>query len=269
MSLFQLTNWRSQINSTNHQLLYKPGKIGEAQLFGYVVDFQLFADLRSIPEVALPKSEPLASEAEMAEAFYELPKNNFFKKIGIYSSADDGATFERHFGCYLFNRRPYFYVDLLPNLTKAASLQIGKDGRTGEPISIWGRVEPDNNEENNTGGTTFNDSISVWISANEEAPRLTNVKSVTLVARLTNALQSYVLTIPEGLLSYSFKVRDNPGDVIAPIKFSWQPGLVDAGSGYSLDPSAEESESGVFLVGKKLYLMSDTPGVTVIFKGWV
>lgn len=272
MNLFQLTNWRQEFNqynffSSEYKLVYKPGKIGESQLFGYVVDFQIYADLRSLSEVSVPIGEPLASEAEQAEAFYNLYKYNPFKKLGVYSSADDGQTFQRHFGTYLFNRRPYYYVDLLPSLTKAASLQVGKDGISGNPISWYLRLEPDG-ETQNTGELNIGDTISVLISANEEAPRIAEIKPIILSMSLTPGIQN-TLVVPEGTLSYCFKIRNNPGDNLAPVRFAWQSGVVAAGGGYTLEENSEESETGIFLINKKIYFATDTDNVTILFKGWV
>lgn len=268
MGLFQLTNWRKQLSSADsgYQLVYRPGKIGENQLFGYVVDFQIYADLPSLLEVAVPTSEPLDSEATQTELFYNLYKLYPFKKLGIYSSSEEGV-YHRHFGVYLFNRRPYYYVDLLPSLTKAASLQVGLDGLTKNPISWFVRMETESPEAMNTGGLTIQDNISILISANEESPRF-EVKPTILTLPLIPGSQN-VLVIPEGLISYSFKARGNPGDTIAPVRFAWQPGLVSVGGGYTLEPNSEESESGVFLMDKRLYLSTDSEGVTILFKGWV
>ncbi|MCT7964650.1 hypothetical protein NG791_28645 [Laspinema sp. D1] len=268
MSLFQLTNWRKQLSSSDlgYQLVYRPGKIGENQLFGYVVDFQVYADLPSLLEVAIPDSQPLDSEVTQAEQFYNLYKFYPFKKLGIYSSSEEGI-FYRHFGVYLFNRRPYYYVDLLPSLTKAASLQVGLDGLTKNPISWFIRIEEESPEAMNTGGLAAQDKVSVLISANEESPKF-EVKPIIFSLPLIPGSQN-ILPIPEGLISYSFKVRGNEGDIIAPVRFAWQSGLVAVGGGYTLEANSEESEAGVFLMDKRLYFATDVEGVTIIFKGWV
>lgn len=272
MRHFQLTNWSTIISSAealNKIQLYKPGKVGQTDLYGYLVDFNIYANIPSIAEATVPASDPLATESDQAQAYYNLPNNSPHKKLDIYSSDDDGVTLRRHFGIYLFNRRPYFFVDLVSSFTKAASAMIGLDGRSKKPLSLWAKLV-DDGHPNNTGALSGTDSISIWIAANEEAPRLETLRPVIFTQILAAANTEYALSLPEGCVSYAFKCRGNQGDAIADVRYSWQPGIVTGSSGfYTLDASSEESDQGLFLLGKTLYFASSTANVPVILRCWV
>lgn len=275
MTLFRIANWPQVLTSGNSvidspQLIYKPGMIGQQQLHGYLVDLSIQADLRSIAEVVIPSSvnNPLEMEVDAAQTYYDLPKTNPYKKLGFYTSSN-GSDFQRLFGIYLFNRRPFFQIDLISKLTRAASAMFGVDGRSGEAIALYACLESEDGIANNTGNLSGSDSLSFWVAANEEAPNALAINPILLTCAIQIPELQFALPIPEGTLSYSFKIRNKPGDIIAPIRYAWQPGIVATGGGYSLDPGAEESESGVFLLEKTLYFAASEAGVVVEFRGWV
>lgn len=254
-------------NSNTYQLLYTPGAMSGVDLSGYIIDFSVEADITSVAELTPPVASALATRAEQAQAYYEIAKLNPSKRFVIYFEYPDNPGVKiRRAIALLWNRRPYFTLDLIPRFTRRNSLLVGVG------VKIWGRFEDDAETAWN-GELQGTDTAVVTVGASEEAPASDafDVKDPEILTlTLTQADTQYPLSIPDGTRRFYLKCRGDASDQIADFRYAWASGIVANRTGnYEVVPaSAEDGESGVWLVGKSLYLASSTPGVAVVMRVW-
>lgn len=259
------------IDSTNagdFVQLYSPGVKNGVELDGYVTDFLCQAQIRSVAEMIPPvSSDPLASEQQIDNERYAYAATHPGKKLDVYvSTGGDVNTRKKKFSLPIWNRNPQFEISLLDRVTEnqAAIIQHG--------ITFWAKIE----SYNSSAGLAAGDSISFWIAGYEEAQiDITDVTQLqqeffTILMPLANT--EYSFPIPEGAQGYAIKARGDTaaGDVLANIRYAWQPDRVESSNGYDvISTAAEESEVYVApMVGKTLYLASAVAGVTVLVKIW-
>ncbi|MBD1939097.1 hypothetical protein [Microcoleus sp. FACHB-68] len=243
--------------------LYKPKVINGVPLSGYLADFQVTAVIRSVAEMIPPIPDAMAGEQEIENEQYALAKSHPGKQLGIYVSTADDPTPDRKFGVLLWNRNPHFETSLIERFTGGINLLIA------EGTTIYGKME-----NHNSGLLGAGDSISIWIAAYEEgsvsAVDIGNLRQVIYTLNLENANQEYNFTIPDGCQGYIFKCRgdEEAGDVLANIKYSWQPGKVTSADGYDFLPATSE-ESEPYLppmFNKTLYFASYAANTVIVIK---
>lgn len=256
-------------NSGTAQLLYTPGQKNGVNLSGYIVDMLAKARIRSLTELVPTAVAALATRSDQSADFYEIAKTHPSKRFMLYLEYphSPGVLFDQG-EALLWNRRPYYSLNLIPRLTTRNTAMIG------EGCKVWGKFEDDP-------ATTWNgllegtDTVTINIAASEESPSSDSfevanpeIKMVTLA----EANKEYPLVIPDGTRRYYLKCRGDAGvnDVVADVRYSWVAGIVATRNGsYEILPAAvEDGEDKVYLVGKTLYLASGAANVTVILRIW-
>ncbi|MBW4680201.1 MAG: hypothetical protein KME19_08960 [Microcoleus vaginatus WJT46-NPBG5] len=259
-------------NSGTLQLLYTPGQKDGVDLSGYIVDFLMKCKIRSIPELIPSAAAALSTRSEQSAAFYDVAKTHPSKRFILYFEYPEqpGIYFDQG-EALLWNRNPYYSLNLIPRLTIRNTVMVGKG------VKVWGKFEDDPTTTWN-GLLSGSDIVTINIAASEEAPssdafQLADPEIKTLT--LTDANTEYPLIIPSGTRRFYMKCRGDltrpePIDPIADFRYAWISGIVATRTGdYEVvAANVEEGESGVYLVNKTLYLASSTPGVVVIGRFW-
>ncbi|MEG4294279.1 hypothetical protein Q5692_39020 [Microcoleus sp. C2C3] len=183
----------TEINSTNYSNLlqiYQP----TAGHSGFVTALGLTINLKSIASTNFPYIPDDTPPDVLEQLFENLEAEAQFKELRILLKKGAGLWIERA-KIRLFNKEPYYEVDLMPYLTKANTIDVAEDLSLGlqikvgdtlvanvDSIVVFGTVIE---EKKNNG----NEELAARIEALELAlsGKLTNLPANTLLGRNTSS----------------------------------------------------------------------------------
>jgi hypothetical protein len=112
--------------------LYQPGwlnsldVVNNAKYSGFLTSLRLTIDISSINELETIPSDVLASDATISANSKETFQSNQKKCVSFYMRSFDTPLI-KVVDIYLFNQRPFYYVDVLPYFTSSTTLDIAPD----------------------------------------------------------------------------------------------------------------------------------------------
>lgn len=244
--------------STEYTLLYAPGTKDFVALDGFVSDFRLFAQIRSVAELVYANPQPTEdksyfSEQEIEQYQYGLLGGTNYKNLEIFTSESFTSEKKYLFSIPLFNRKPHKEVDIKSIFTSEQYLKIPKYN------CIWGRCT----------GLSGADKLSFWISAYEEGSKdIAQLQEVFQIVGLqANTVASFVF--PEGTQGYAFRCRNADNEPATGIYWGWRPTDFTDNT-FDFLPAYSEQSSWFFggqTTNPTLYLKANTNCV-VIVKVW-
>lgn len=149
----------TQANNNDLVQLYTPGTKDGLPLNGYILDFIATINISSITE--LPRQEfpqPLATQNEIEDKFYEDTKDVPNKQIAFYRQCANNSEPIRLFGMTLWNQRPDYQEDLIPALTRWTTAAIAPGTK------IFCKMQP-----SASGLLAEGDEITFHLTVSEEA----------------------------------------------------------------------------------------------------
>ncbi|HIK27978.1 MAG: hypothetical protein N3E45_17105 [Oscillatoriaceae bacterium SKW80] len=132
--VFRNVNILEEFNSSNSGMrqIYTPGLLAPYDIesglkySGFITSLRLTIDITSIPELAVVSSDLLASDDDILKNTKETFKGNPKKAIAFYLKTSTTPILKIA-DIYLFNQRPYYYLDLIDYFTSAATFDIASD----------------------------------------------------------------------------------------------------------------------------------------------
>lgn len=122
-----ITNFNADTD-TDTLLIYQPALQGDDILpgvnyYGFISDLKLVVDIDSVPEIQLPVSSLIETESEKSAKEKEAIINSQHKCISLYLK--QGTLSPALIGeILLFNRYPYYYVNLRRYFTDTESFDV-------------------------------------------------------------------------------------------------------------------------------------------------
>lgn len=113
--------------------IYKPGilnlsSVAAEQLYsGFITVLRAHIDISSLPEVAFPTKELGMSDTEWNALLTGLDAVSPKKILDISLSTSDNPDPTRIAAIAIYNRRPYYSINLLPYLTDATAFDVASD----------------------------------------------------------------------------------------------------------------------------------------------
>lgn len=135
LGIFRNVNIIKELNaSTGTEIieLYQPGRlnvlnvVSNARYSGFITSLRLMIDITSINELEALSSDLLASDEVIAGNTKATFLGNQKKCLTFYMNTSDTPLI-KIVDIYLFNQRPYYYLDLLKYFTSSATLDIAPD----------------------------------------------------------------------------------------------------------------------------------------------
>ncbi|MBD2090370.1 hypothetical protein H6F67_10940 [Microcoleus sp. FACHB-1515] len=132
---FRNTNILNRLTAatgTNPIEVYKPGTLSPQSIAsgvrysGFITSLRLNVDIRSISEFDYPVPGEDQSEGEVAAAVRDSESSSAKKQLNLLMRRD-GADAVKVASLWLYNRRPYYSVDLLLYFTDAAAFDVASD----------------------------------------------------------------------------------------------------------------------------------------------
>jgi hypothetical protein len=93
---------------------------------GFLTSLRLTIDISSIPELQTIPVDLLAGNEEQAQANQETFSGNAKKCLSLYIR-NSATPIVKVADVYLFNQRPYYYLDLVNYFTTANTFDVGND----------------------------------------------------------------------------------------------------------------------------------------------
>jgi hypothetical protein len=133
--IFRNVNIIKELNSssgTEMIELYQPGRlnvldvVNNARYSGFITSLRLTIDITSINELEVISSDILASDETIAANTKDTFNGNQKKRLSFYMRNSD-VPLIKIVDIYLFNQRPYYYMDLLKYFTSSATLDVAPD----------------------------------------------------------------------------------------------------------------------------------------------
>jgi hypothetical protein len=133
--IFRNVNIIRELNSSNGSEiieLYQPGRlnaldvVNNARYSGFITSLRLTIDINSINELETISSDVLASDETIARNTKATFQGNQKKCLSFYMKTSDTPLI-KIVDVYLFNQRPYYYIDLLKYFTSSATFDIAPD----------------------------------------------------------------------------------------------------------------------------------------------
>jgi hypothetical protein len=134
-SVFRNVNILREINAGNTTEIvdfYQPGWLSPYDIqngfkySGFITSLRLTIDITSISPLIVIPVDSLASDSEISSATEETFTGNPKKCLTLYMRTNDTPLIKIT-EIFLFNQRPYYYVDLLPYLTSNGTFDIAPD----------------------------------------------------------------------------------------------------------------------------------------------
>ncbi len=131
---FRNVNILHEFNSSNPGMteLYTPGFLAPYDIesglkySAFITSLRLTIDITSIPELAVVTSDLLASDDTIIDNTKETFKGNAKKAITFYLKTSITPLIKIA-DIFLFNQRPYYYIDLIDYFTSAATFDMAPD----------------------------------------------------------------------------------------------------------------------------------------------
>jgi hypothetical protein len=165
--IFRNINIIKELNNTSGTEiieLYQPGRlntldiVNNARYSGFITSLRLTIDITSINELEVISSDILASDETIAANNKDTFNGNQKKCLSFYMRNSDTPLI-KIVDVYLFNQRPYYYVDLLKYFTSSATLDIAPDTQLCVQV-----------KDANNGLLQNNDRILILGTVIEESP---------------------------------------------------------------------------------------------------
>lgn len=119
-------------NAANPIEVYKPGTLSPRSIAsgvrysGFITSLRLNADIRSISEFDYPVPGEAQSEGEVSAAVRDAQTTSAKKQLNLLMRRDD-ADAVKIASLWLYNRRPYYSIDILLYFTDAAAFDVASD----------------------------------------------------------------------------------------------------------------------------------------------
>ncbi|MBD2090973.1 hypothetical protein H6F67_14045 [Microcoleus sp. FACHB-1515] len=132
---FRNTNILTRLNeasATNLIEVYQPGTLSPLSISanvrysGFVTSLRLFADIQSIPTFDFPVFSDDQSDGERNASLRDAEAASAKKQLNLMLRRDGGDAIKIA-SLWLYNRRPYYSVDLLLYYTDAAAFDVAAD----------------------------------------------------------------------------------------------------------------------------------------------
>ena len=152
--------------------IYQPGWLNPydivtgAKYSGFITSLRLTIDISSIPQMQEISTDLLADDVTVNQAANETFSGNSKKCLTVYVRTNDTPMIKL-VDLYLFNQRPYYYLDLVPYFTSAGTFDVAADTVISCGLSDIG-----------DGLLQYNDRILVLGTVVEEAPSIDNYLEV-------------------------------------------------------------------------------------------
>lgn len=123
--------------------LYQPGTLNTSKILenksysGFITSLRCVADITSIAEVEFPVRTIDQTDQEYSDSLKGLATVSPRKLLDLYFRTSDAGPFLIG-QVFLFNRRPYYSIDLLRYLTDGTSFEMASDGVLSIKISSDG-----------------------------------------------------------------------------------------------------------------------------------
>ncbi|BAY16890.1 hypothetical protein NIES21_27240 [Anabaenopsis circularis NIES-21] len=176
-SIFRNVNVLREINAENTTEIvdfYQPGWLSPQDVqnnfrySGFITSLRLTIDISSISSLVSIPVDSLATDTEIATATEETFTGNAKKCLCLYARTSNTPLIKIA-DIYLFNQRPYYYVDLLPYLTSNGTFDIAPDTILSYQIRDAGY-----------GLLSGEDRVILLGTVVEEAPE-TNLETTTII----------------------------------------------------------------------------------------
>ncbi|MBE9179116.1 hypothetical protein IQ268_11140 [Oculatella sp. LEGE 06141] len=155
---------RLDATATNQLIdLYQPGTLNTQSLkpdvrySGFITSLRIAVDISSVSPVEFPAREPGMSDGELNTLLRQLDAGAPKKMMDLFLRSSDSEPL-RIGSISLYNRRPYYNIDILYYLTDAAACDIASDAVLSVQVRGVGY-----------GLLTGTDSVSIFGSSVEEA----------------------------------------------------------------------------------------------------
>lgn len=112
--------------------LYQPGwlnsldVVNSAKYSGFLTSLRLTIDISSINELETIPSDELAAESTINANARETFRSNQKKCLSFYMKTFDTPLI-KIVDLFLFNQRPFYYIDVIPYFTSSSTLDIAPD----------------------------------------------------------------------------------------------------------------------------------------------
>lgn len=152
--------------------IYQPGWLNPydivtgAKYSGFITSLRLTIDISSIPQMQEISTDLLADDVTVNQAANETFSGNSKKCLTVYVRTNDTPMIKL-VDLYLFNQRPYYYLDLVPYFTSAGTFDVAADTVISCGLSDIG-----------DGLLQYNDRILLLGTVVEEAPSIDNYLEV-------------------------------------------------------------------------------------------
>ncbi|WP_138504065.1 hypothetical protein [Nostoc sp. PA-18-2419] len=133
--IFRNVNILQELNAsmgTEIVELYQPGYlnsldvVSNAKYSGFITSLRLTIDITSIDELEVVENDTLADDATIAENAKTTFNNNAKKCLSFFLKTS-ATPLIKVADIYLFNQRPFYYLNLLPYFTSANTFDIAPD----------------------------------------------------------------------------------------------------------------------------------------------
>lgn len=133
--IFRNVNIIKELNeASSNQIieLYQPGWlnsldiVANAKYSGFITSLRLTIDINSINELETISSDVLASDETITANSKATFQGNQKKCLSFYMRTNDTPLI-KIVDIYLFNQRPYYYVDVLKYFTSSSTLDVAPD----------------------------------------------------------------------------------------------------------------------------------------------
>lgn len=164
--IFRNANIIKELNSgSSNEIieLYQPGTlnaldvVNNARYSGFVTSLRLTVDITSINELETISSDILANDETIAANTKATFNGNQKKCLSFYMRTSDTPLI-KIVDVYLFNQRPYYYVDLLRFFTSSSTLDIAPDTQLCVQVSPLGNGLLENDDRVLILGTCIEES---------------------------------------------------------------------------------------------------------------
>lgn len=166
--IFRNVNILHEFNIGNSNLpvdIYQPGILNPYDVLAglkysaFITSLRLTIDITSINELSVIQSDILASDATISDNNKQTFQGNNKKCLTLYMRTSTTPT-TKVADIYLFNQRPYYYLDLIPYFTSAATLDLAPDAVLSVQFTDVGY-----------GLLQYNDRVLLLGTSVEEAPQ--------------------------------------------------------------------------------------------------
>lgn len=135
MEVYRNVNIINEFNASSNTAIidiYQPGlltpvdTINSLRYSGFVTSLRLTIDISSVSELQAVEVDIMAGSEEQQSATKETFNGNPKKCLSLYIR-NSNSPMIKVADIFLFNQRPYYYLDLLSYFTSATTFDVGND----------------------------------------------------------------------------------------------------------------------------------------------